>query len=212
MSAAPAAFRAAEQAFTVAPDVITSSTSTIRLPAMCRDRVGRKLIAPFQGGLAAHRHRRAVPDETIRQQGDLAFPSDRTGQQRRLIVSALEQATAMQRHCKHNICILQEGKTDAHHVHGENTTQFGAIAVLEWQDQTFCLRIVAEGRTRPRERRRGHAACRANAIAAALRCMRQHDSANCAAWLGDEPDMPETVGAEHVVRENELVAQRAARR
>ena len=120
--AAPAASNAAAQAFAVAPDVITSSISSTRLPATraCTRRphreCSRHLRHPLGCRFLAQRCRGAPAEQGVEQASAAGDAAHRLRQHRRLVVAAAEQPAAMQRHRHQQVRLAQQRSAGARHV------------------------------------------------------------------------------------------------
>ena len=73
------------------------------------------------------------------------------GQQGRLVEAAQEQSSPMERHRHHGIAFFYETSTSTNHLRSECHGKFGAVAMLESQNEFTTPFVVAEHGPRPRE-------------------------------------------------------------
>ncbi len=90
--------------------------------------------------------------------------------------------------------------------------KLGAVGVLERQDQSPPLRVVAQRRASVAEHRRGGTAGGAKVLQSAESRVREGDAAADAEWLGDEAGLAKAVGAQQARRVHRCIAGDAARR
>jgi hypothetical protein len=153
-----------------------------------------------------------MPDKCIWQQTNIAHPCDRPRQQRSLIIPPLEQTAPVERDWYHEIRIANERRAGARHMTGKQAAHFSAVAMLEWQNQIFCVFVVAECCPGPGKDGWRGATRWADTVGAALVCVGEHHAALSAAGLGHKSDPAEAVCAEQIMLGDELMARRALRR
>ena len=155
--AAPARRSTRAQAPTVAPVVSTSSTSStvapssrLAMPGMGAERAGGDVREPRLAAEAllrgASRGGAARGRAPARSAG---LAGERLREDGRLVVAALEQAPAMQRHRRDQIGVGQQLGAGARQPATERRRGVGAVGVLEGQDQAARAVVVAQRRARP---------------------------------------------------------------
>ncbi len=154
---APPRRRVRAQAETVAPVVRTSSTSSTRRPSSRALRAGLTAKAPATlrrrwAGLKRpwegvwRRRRRQVGDDR-----DPGAAAERLGQQRRLVETPVEQPQPVQRHRRDQVGLGHQAGPGAGQPGTVARGPFGAVGVLEAEDQRPAALVVAHDRPGPVE-------------------------------------------------------------
>ncbi len=148
-------------ALIVAPDVITSSTSSTRFPvtrtargALHHERI-RHFHRPFRRRLVTQRPCRPPPHQRIQHARPPRDPPHRVRQQCRLIIPPMEQPRPVQRHRHQHIHLPQQRGASPCHMRCQYPSKLLPIGVLQRQDQPPPLHVIPQrGARAPKHRRR----------------------------------------------------------
>ena len=126
--------------------------------------------------------------------GEAGAPCQVVGKQGSLVVAATEQAAAVQRDRHEQVGRLEQGRTGACHVEAQYTRVLLPVVVFQRQDQPARIVVIDQGGARMPPCGRG---CPASVAHKRIRhrVAVERNATMAAARIGDEADLPETLGA-----------------